>query len=529
MFNKKIGLFFIMILIGLITISSVSAADIFVDSSYNLDDLQNDIDIMTDGETLSFDNGQFEIAGIEITKSINIVGSSNTKISNNGTWGTGTGILINSNFVNVSSLIISGFELGINNYGNDVTISNNTLEDNFQGITNNMTNNVNIINNKFKNNMIYGLNNFLSSDSVISNNIVYGSYIGIGSSGNNVILKNNTAYDNFGGLFVLMSNNAVIKENEVRNNIEAGITLSLYCFDTLIENNDIYDNGECGILLASDYYDMIGNTSIIANNIYNNGVGISVESELDSLITDTNIIGNNIYNNEIGISVESDISSIITGTILNYNRIINNVTELEGNVLINADYNWWGSNNLNMSKIIGSTINNYFMMNIANLSSLNSDGNVKFQYTFKLSDNGIFDPRKLPYFATGVSTTITSGVIKSFDSRFSDTFDITLNSNGPVTYTFVTDFEVQTLEGHVEIVNNSNIGTNDTVVNNKEDTITDIKDNNESTDDNGTKSENEATKNISASAGMKSTGIPFNIILMTILSVLGVIISKKQK
>jgi len=456
-FLKRVSLFFIIMLFGLTSINTVFSADIFVDSSYNLDNLQNEINVMTNGETLSFDNGQFEIEGLEISKSINIIGSSNTKISNNGTTGTGTGILINDNSVNVSSLTISGFEYGINNYGNDVKIFNNTLDSNTYGITNNETNGVNITKNIFSNNLFYGLNNYLSNDTVIFNNTVFGSFIGIGTSGNNVILKNNIAQDNDGGFFILMSDNTLIQENEIKNNDEAGITISLFCFNTVIENNNIYSNDNCGILISADYYDMISDTQVIANNIYNNSVGISIESELNSMLTDTTILSNNIYNNDVGISIESDTTSTITNTILNYNRILNKGNEIETNELINADYNWWGSQP-DLSKIIGVTPNNYFIMDINNLTSLNSNGTVKFHYSLKLSDNGVFDPTQLPYFVTTVYTSLTSGVIKSFDGRFDNTFDIVLNENGSVTYLFVTDKKNQNINGVItlaKIVNSS--------------------------------------------------------------------------
>jgi len=282
--------------------------------------------------------------------------------------------------------------------------------------------------------------------------------------------------------------------------------------------------------------------TITGCNFTDNHIAINITGN------NTKIIGCNIINNAQGIFV----SSSAINTVIKYNRIFNNtVYDLynEG-IRTGADYNWWGNNN--PDNYYGIDLNNYFIMNIINLTSLNSDGTVKFQYTFVLNTGDITENNLLPYFETEVYINFTNGFVKTFDARFGSDFDLTLEVGGMVLYTFVTDNGVQTLEGIITKLN-QDIPDED---NNEPDTIVfyptphpnetntsdskefsstsrDVNNTNDNvsanTNDNTTDNTSDNLSNNSVTkASMKKTGLPINLILIALCSVLGIIIVRKR-
>lgn len=174
--------------------------------------------------------------------------------------------------------------------------------------------------------------------------------------------------------------------------------------------------------------------TVINSNFTDNKGGAT----LSLYSSDMTITGCNIFNNSEGITV----NEYATATI-NYNRIFNN-TEYDLNNKdndTNADFNWWGSNT--PTKIIGTILNNYFVMAITNLTSLDSNDIASFKYNFQLNDTIIpFDVTLLPYFTTEIYTNLTNRVITSFDARYDNVFNVIINNSGDVLYKFFTDNEV---------------------------------------------------------------------------------------
>ncbi|RBQ23567.1 hypothetical protein ALNOE001_08470 [Candidatus Methanobinarius endosymbioticus] len=165
-------------------------------------------------------------------------------------------------------------------------------------------------------------------------------------------------------------------------------------------------------------------------------------------------------------------------------------------------------------KIINNTLNNYFVMDVKNLTSLNSNGTVKFEYLFKLNTNDQFDSNLLPYFVTDVYTNIT-GKIMSFDARFDNIFDIILNISGNVLYTFTTDNEIQNLERKTTITKPTD-STDPTDPTNPNETPYNSKDSN-----NGV---NKNNQNVSmAKSSMKKTSLPILVMILVLLTSLGLV------
>jgi len=313
----------------------------------------------------------------------------------------------------------------------------------------------------------------------------------------------------------------------------AGIS-NIWCYFTNIINCSFINN-KC---FNGTFYD---NSQGQSNNIINSSFIANDNAIILNGLEDS-IIGSNIINNTQGIFI----SSSAINTIINYNRIFNN-TEYDLNNTgtdTDADYNWWGNNT--PSNYEGCVLNNYFIMNVTNITSLDSTGDVTFRYTFELNNGDTADNYLLPYFVTEVYINVIIGVIDTFDARFDGIFDITLTTNGMVLYTFVADNEVQTLEGTIfkssndsESVDsvtydndNDSVNQDDDSVNQDDDSVSHDDDSvyHDSKRDTSTylRYVNNTNDILVANASLKKTGIPINLILIILLSVLGVLITKKK-
>jgi predicted outer membrane repeat protein len=325
--------------------------------------------------------------------------------------------------------------------------------------------------------------------------------------------NSNTATDG-GGIYqsqnnINITNSSFINNTAIRN---GGAVILLNVTDMTI-NNTIFKNNiaELGSSIYKDSVNFLGiptNLTVINSNFTDNkgGATIYLTSRNINITGNTTITGSNIFNNTQGILISNNSSAII-----NYNRIFNNTNNTgfdldDGSIGSDLDFNWWGDN----TPQVNGTLNNYFIMNVTNATSLNSNGTVIFDYTFRLNTGESADNSLLPYFVTNVYTNVTSGVIESFDARFDRLVTITVNTTGAITYTFITDNEIQNLEGFIE----------------EEPPIppeppeppepTPTPENNENN--------NNPTTNITAS--MKKTGIPI-LALLGLLSLLGFIRTRK--
>ena len=173
-----------------------------------------------------------------------------------------------------------------------------------------------------KNNIIrevyFGLYTFGVGHMVVENNIIRNSgHYGLDphTGTHDMIIRNNTVYDNKGG---------------------SGIICSLDCYNILIENNKVHDNGGDGIDFSRNMYNSIARNNIV----YNEPSGVFVSQSHN----------NQIYNNTIsksgdGINVNSGSSNnkILGNTITNS---INNA------ILLN---NGSSGNTFSSNKIVSST------------------------------------------------------------------------------------------------------------------------------------------------------------------------------
>lgn len=429
--------------------------------------------------------------------------------------------LINITFINGNSI----FGGALQNNGGSVTITNcifinNTAKD-WGGAIYSHSTNITIENSVF-------INNTGNYGGALD--IYFRSYF---SKIVNCTFKDNIATREGGAIYTSSSNYFKVIDSKFINNI---VTDS-YGTGGAITNN----GGENFTIINSDF---INNTAdYLGSVIYSDGKNFTI---LNSNLTNNknsyvifilgntaNITGCNIINNSHGIRISSS-----NNTSINYNRIFNNTNYNlnNGGTNTNADLNWWGNNT--PTKITGIILNNYFVMNAINLTSLDSNGTVSFNYTFNLNDTEkSFDAGLLPYFITDVFTNNTVGVIETFDARFNNSFNVTVNSSGNILYPFVTDNEVQTLEGIATILDPIDpVDPVDPV-----DPIDPIdpRDPRDVVDpiapigpidpiDPDIENTNKTTDNPTASATMKETGLPINLILLALLSVLSVLIGRKQ-
>jgi len=164
-----------------------------------------------------------------------------------------------------------------------------------------------------------------TSNSKIINNTASNNYYGIylEASSNNTI-TNNTASNNGEGISLSRSSNNVIANNTVSSNYDDyGIYLSDSSNNNVIANNTALDN-DVGILL----YDSSNNT-IANNNASNNWGGIALSSSSNNIIAN-NTISNNYY----GISLYSSSNSII---------YLNNFIDNTYQVYSDSSTNIWNS------------------------------------------------------------------------------------------------------------------------------------------------------------------------------------------
>ena len=394
-----------------------------------------------------------------------------------------------------------------NDNANNLSITNSNFIENSGNsggaIHNNRGNNSNVVNCTFDSNNVTGYGGAIYSQyaSGVNFNIV------------NSTFKNNKA--NYAGAIygiasLININNSTFLGNNATNSggaiLDRGGLVNI--------NNSVFKNNKAnnGGALANE----VNGGIIIANSNFTENDATSNGGAIYNSRGSIEIQGSNIINNTKGIFI----SSASADAVINYNRIFNNTDyDLENSgAVVDADYNWWGSNNPDITKIIGVTLNNYFVMKVVNTTSLESNGTVRFSYTFVLNTGTAANNNLLPYFITSVSTDL-AGDAGSFDARFNKNFDVNLKSNGNVIYTFITDDEVQSLSGTVEIIE-------DEVNDGKQGEIVDPNANpeNPSIPDVNPESNDHPT----AKAHMKKTGIPMNLILLVILSILGILVTKKQ-
>jgi parallel beta-helix repeat protein len=227
-------------------------------------------------------NCGLEVDGISLSDYVNDVDTSNTvngKIlyyyidKNNIVVPNDAGevILVNCNYCNISNLDLSdgtiGVELAYSSYN---VISENIINDNGMVAIDLdcANNNYNIIkNNSIKYNS-YGIDVDLSHYNTISDNTVY--YNGVGfsfdSSNSNFIIKNIIQYG-MNGIYLSESSNNNISCNIIQNSNFNGIYL-LYSQDNILKDNEMFN---CGLLVyghrLSDYINDVDTSNTVNGKI----------------------------------------------------------------------------------------------------------------------------------------------------------------------------------------------------------------------------------------------------------------------
>ena len=247
------------------------------------------------------------------------------------------------------------------------------------------------------------------------------------------------------------------------------------------------------------------------------------------------VTGNTFINNK---APDYVIMLVYRGNVyFNYNRIvsdcdtfINNTNKLwyaysaeQKLADLNIDYNWWGDNSNPNSKFENVTANNWFVIDVINTTSLDSNGTVSFSYTMKLNTDESFDDL-LPYFVTDVFA--NGKLVTSFDARYDNLFNVITTTDGKTVYGFNTDYELITLEGTVTIPETPV----DPVIPDDDPVIPDddpVPDDPETPDDDPDTIDDKDNNTVTASASMKETGIPIIAILLVIMSLIGAVARKK--
>ncbi|MGL4669017.1 MAG: hypothetical protein ACRCVG_00265 [Methanobacteriaceae archaeon] len=287
------------------------------------------------------------------------------------------------------------------------------------------------------------------------------------------VFDNNSANDYGGVIFNYDGNLTIINCKLINNeatNYSAGVIYNtglVNMSDCVFDNNSAKDYGGA---IFNDQGVIIISTCVFDNNsaneyggvIFNDQGVISISGcvfDNNSAIYDGGVIYNNYGNIDIQrntfINNSANLGSVVynDGGYLNvnYSRILNNTgvafVGIGESSSFLADFNWWGYNTPTVNvDYSGFILGNYFVMNVTNSTPFVPNGTMFFNYTFKLNTNDLFDASLLPYFVTDVYSNITTTVLNSFDARYNNNFNITLNNSENTLYIFVTDNEIQTIE-----------------------------------------------------------------------------------
>ncbi|MEM3654348.1 MAG: NosD domain-containing protein [Candidatus Micrarchaeia archaeon] len=326
--------------------------------------------------------------------------------------GNGKGIYLNGrNNVTIKNCIIDGNYSGTSSYyiygihaqySNNLSIQNNTLFDNFNGIFLEYTTNSNITENNASNNGNYGIflqqqcNNNIISDNYASNNY-YGNIFIAWNSQNNQIINNEVSLGMSGILSQYNIDNVTIANNTIASINGNGIDL-YGVTNSYITNNNASGNSANGIYSSSSSSVLFEN-----NELNSNYRGLWLMQTTNSNITNNTLAGNN----EVGIRVESNSNynrffdnSILGGTAgfhiysSSFNTIFNNnISSNSNGIILESTSNY---NDVLSNKITNSTTNAILVMSSNNtisnntiISNLSGDG-ISLSHGF---NNSIFNNR----------------------------------------------------------------------------------------------------------------------------------------
>ena len=308
-----------------ILLASSAASTLHVDrydgESYST--IQDAIDNASDGDIVFVHNGIYR-ENIKIYKSIKLIGENRDLVIIDGGKQTDT-ILITSDNVTVENFTIKNsgnFDAGIKINSNNNNIKNCKITKCWEGIELNSANH----------------------NKIQECEIAYNSWSGLGFyNSKNDMIEDCYIHNNLDGLLIISSSLNVVKSCRIHSNEEEGIELERNSNKNMFCQNKIDSNGGYGIFI----YWQSDETYISCCNITNNSAGISIGSIFRGGGNGTAILGNNITANAgPGIFLLGN-GELISNTQIHYNNIYDNSEGISAryssNCIVYAQNNWWGS------------------------------------------------------------------------------------------------------------------------------------------------------------------------------------------
>lgn len=342
----------LLILFGM-TLAPVAAVNVTVNSGMKNSDIQNIINNAKAGDTINFNEGNYQNVSLVINKKLNVVSKKAVLNGNNSDKTNGQTTFV-FYFTNKSSgAFLSGFNIKTNtdyaiilNNVKNVNIVNNQINGGNKGsIYIKASSNINLTKNTITNSGGNGVTIYASNAVNLYKNFIYNNHrdgVTVKNSQSTSLALNRILSSGLNGITLNSTTNTVVHNNSINNNKGEGIVL----YDTIttyITGNNITYNTLNGLLLQ----DWTKNTFASYNYIIHNLNGIYLDS-----VSYGDIIGSN-YIARSYISSLTQYDSFYTG---NGIRIGDNYKDTNQRVII-ADntfayknkfrFNIMGNNNYN--------------------------------------------------------------------------------------------------------------------------------------------------------------------------------------
>lgn len=310
---------------------------------------------------------------------------------------SGSPITINANDITVKELNITGSgsrgNAGIKINLDNATITNNTINNNRNGIYLYSSNNT-VATNEITTNNKYGVylsssnNNTVTSNNIINNNLEYGEAgIYLTQSSDNTFISNNVT-DNYRGIYLKQGNNNVFTDNNITDNIGDygdrfenfhGVHLVGSSDNTFTGNNIKNITGYSETPNGVYFGESSDNNTFAGNEITNCTTNGILLSGIDNTITN-----NKITNNKNGIHISGTGSEANNNSITN-NEITNNTKK--GISFYLADDNTVANNNITNNENGVEVVESSSYNTVANNNITSNDNGI---YLYGSSDNSIY-------------------------------------------------------------------------------------------------------------------------------------------
>jgi len=299
--------------------------------------IQGAIDAAIAGDTIQVSRRSGESQSVyyerlRVTKQLILAGESRETIIIDG-GGIGTVIRMQADNVEIRGFTIrnggqkyTGIRADAYSY---VTIANNTVEMNKNGIILVNSHYNTVVQNLLFNNSAAGMSLSGSVGNNISdNNVSEGAYAIKLSSTNATFVVNNTVADNSYGIYLEASSNDTVDRNTLLRNSVDGI-FPHACNDIVVSNNEISESAY-GIQIYNSE-----TITVLGNDAYDNSYGVYLAYSGPSNIVENNTISGNDW----GASLYGSSSNTFKGNTLSHNTYgIDAVTESNNNLLYHNNF-----------------------------------------------------------------------------------------------------------------------------------------------------------------------------------------------